>query len=259
MRFLFISLIILIFVSLSSIALNLPVNAQQNASSGLLLIHQSPSSFRSNPASQFNGVETSATQLFGLSELPYYSLHVSKTFSSLGIGIGTSWLDNELYQEVVSALAINYRFDNLQVGLGFNYISETAKGFKKLDAFSLDGGLIWQLNRFSTAFSLKNLSEAELSGTKLPVYFIWESCWSYDSKSKLSLGLEKEKGHDFSFKFGSIYQLNSIFGIIGSYQLEPHRIGAGAIFSINKYQVVYSFRTHRQLDITHYVSLSFNY
>lgn len=259
MRFILILLILFTLATLNSIALNLPVNAVQNASSGLCLLQQSPSSFRANPASQFCGIETSATQLYGLPELPYYNFHASKTFSNLGIGIGASWLDNELYQELVATLALNYKFDNLQAGVAVDYISETAKGFKKLDAYSFNAGLIWQITSFSTAFSLKNLSEVEISGTKLPTYFIWESCWNYYQKSKLSLGIEKEKGHDFSFKFGSLYQLNSILGIIGSYQFEPNRIGAGAIFKVNKYQVVYSFRTHRQLGITHYVSLSYNY
>lgn len=258
MRYYFTSIILLALTSLSCIALNLPVNALQNGSSGLVLIHQSSSSFRSNPASQFNGVETSATQLFGSAELPYYSFHASKTFSGLGIGIGASWLNNELYQEMVSAFAINYRLDDLQVGIAFNYISAGAKGFKKIEALSIDAGVIWQLDRFSTAVSLKNLSEAEISNTKLPVYFLWESVWN-QGKSKLSLGLEKEKDHDFSFKFGSLYQLNSLFGILGSYQFEPNRIAAGTIFNIKKYELVYSFRTHRQLDITHYVSLSYNF
>jgi len=259
MRLLLILTILLTLISLNSIALNLPVSASQNACSGLTLLHQSPSSYRSNPALQINGIETSVTQLFGLSELPFYSFHISKSFSRLGIGIGSSCLDNQLYQELVSALAINYSFDDLQVGIGLNYISEKATGFKKLAAFSFDAGVSWQLKSFRTAVSIKNLSEAELEGTKLPVYFVWESCWEYSGMSRLSFGLEKEKGYDFSFKFGSLYQLNSRLGVIGSYQFEPHRIGAGAIFTVKKYEVVYSFRTHKQLDMTHYVSLSYNY
>jgi len=69
--------------------------------------------------------------------------------------------------------------------------------------------------------------------------------------------LEKENDFDFSFKFAGRYDILRQLSLISSYQFEPNRIGMGAVFNLYKFNLVYSVRTHQYLDLTHYISLSY--
>ncbi len=259
MRLLLLSLLLVSQFSLSCIALNIPINASQNSSSGLILSQQNAGNFKVNPASQFNGLESSVTHIFGLAELPLYSLYISKKINSWGFGIGTTYLDHDLYNESVSSLALSYSFTSILAGIAINYSSENAEGFPKLSVIHFDVGTIWELSHFTTALSIKNFSQNRLDNSYFPIYYLWETDLKYSEKSHLSIGLEKESNYDFSFKLSSLYQVHPIFSLNCGYQAQPNRLGLGTNFQIEKYQLSYSFRTHRQLDITHYVTLSYNY
>jgi hypothetical protein len=243
--------------SLFSAGLSLPINARQNSSCGLLLDGGNVGDMLVNPAFSTSGIETSYTRLLGFDQLPCYTALLVKNFSSFGSGIGCSYLDNELYKESKITAAANYGWERLSLGLAASYLSVSPTGFESLDALSLDLGLVWRLDAFSSSIAYKNILEARLEDTPLPVVVLWETGWRLSDKTLIGVGWEKEKGFDFCFKFASLYNVSRVFQISAGYQYEPDRLGLGAKFNLNRKIIGYGVRTHAVLGLTHHVTLSY--
>jgi len=250
----------LIFFSLFplwSIDLNLPVSSMHNATSGLSLIHSTPSSSAVNPAVFYSGLESSATQLFGLSELPYYNLHAGYSFGQLKLHLGQSYLDHELYKEGSTQLSLNYKWRSLSMGIGLRRLYNKVQGYQEASVFLTDAGIMWQFDNISSALAVRNIAQTKFLGLSLPLTILLESCYQFTSKSRIAVGLEKQDDFDFSFKFAAKYQPYALLSILAGYQFEPDRIGLGTLFHLKRFKLGYSVRTHQYLDLTHYVSIGY--
>jgi len=104
---------------------------------------------------------------------------------------------------------------------------------------------------------MKNINQGDLDGITLPLVCLWESSYDITEKGKLSVGLEKENNFDFCCKFAGRYDIFPALTLLSSYQFEPNRIGLGTVFNVMQFQLTYSIRTHQYLDLTHYISISY--
>ena len=250
-------LLLILSVHLPAIDLNLPPSAAHNATNGLSLILLNPSSGSLNPAICNPGIETSATYLFGLKELPYYNFHSAFRLGNFGFLLGNSYLDHKLYNENIANLAVNYRFQRFSFGLNFRHLYNKIENYQKDSSIIYDAGFIWENNKIITGFSVRNFMQSSFLEEQLPVFYLWETCYNISSKSKISVGLEKQTDFDFSFKIAGSHNLFRILTILTSYQYEPDRIGIGAVFNLNKIKITYSIRTQQYLDLTHYISVGY--
>ena len=253
----FFILLLIIFSNLVAIDLNLPPSAAHNATNGLSLILQNPSSGSLNPAICNPGIETSATYLFGLKELPYYNFHSAFRFKNFGFLLGNSYLDHKLYRENIVNLAVNYNLQKFSFGLNFRHLYNRIENYQKDSSIIFDAGLKWENNKIITGFSVRNFLQSSFLKEQLPIFYLWETCYHISSKSKISIGLEKQDNFDFSFKIAGSYNFFRILTILTSYQYEPDRIGIGAVFNLKKIKVTYSIRTQQYLDLTHYISVGY--
>ncbi len=250
----------LIFASmlpLWSIDLNLPVSSMHNAASGLSLIHSTPASSAVNPAVFYSGLESSISQLFGLSELPYYNLHAGYSFGKLNLHLGQSYLDHELYIEGSTQLSLNYNWRSISAGIALRRLYNKVRGYHEASAFLTDAGIMWHFDKFSSALAVRNVTQTKFLGLSLPLTILWESCYQFSANSRISVGLEKQDEFDFSFRFAAKYQPFSLFSILAGYQFEPDRIGLGTVFHLQRFYLGYSVRTHQYLDLTHYISIGY--
>lgn len=253
----FIILLLILAAHLLAIDLNLPPSAAHNATNGLSLILENPSSGSLNPAICNPGIETSATYLFGLQELPYYNFHSAFRFGNFGFLLGNSYLDHKLYNEYIANLSVNYHLRRFSFGLNFRHLYNRIENYQKDSSIIFDAGLKWENNKIITGFSVRNFMQSSFLDEQLPVFYLWETCYNISSKSKISIGLEKQDNFDFSFKIAGSYNLFRILTILTSYQYEPDRIGIGAVFNLKKIKVTYSIRTQQYLDLTHYISVCY--
>lgn len=255
MRRVFAAIILLLSTCIN--ALIIQPSGYHHALSGLSLINRHPSNSVLHCSLNSPGLESSITRIFNLEQLPYYNFHVNLNYKHLGFSSGISYLDNDLYQESQSRFAFCYNFENLSFGTGINYIKTKTTNYANHSSLPMQFSFAWQEDIFSTAISLHNPFSAQLASINLPRIILWETCLSVSDKSKLSVGFEKEKDFDFSLKLGSDYSLYKNFILLCSYQYQPNRIGTGVIFHLNKMEICYAVRTHDHLDLTHYISLSY--
>ena len=251
-------IIIFLFCTiLSAIDLHLPISAVHNATSGLVLIHPSPSAASSNPACLFPGIETSATYLFSMEDLPFYNFHAQYRYRNFGFHLGSSLLSHPLYKESISTFTLNYAYYEFAIGSSIRYLFNMVDEYHEDSALLVDMGLLWQNGSISTGLSVRNVTHSQFLEEQLPIVYLWESCFSITNKSRLSVGLEKETEFDFAFKIAGRYDVHKVLTILSSYQYEPDRIGVGAIFNLKDFSICYSVRTHQYLSRNHYISLSY--
>lgn len=257
MRLLFLLLLLHIGSILSGIDLNLPASAVHNAANNLNLIYPTPASMSMNPSVYAPGLETSATYLFNLTELPKYDLHFVLTLGDFRLYLGDTYLDHEFYLENAAMLGMNYTFSSVTAGFNLRRLSSKVEGYREAISQLLDGGISWQNGRISSSLALRNITQSKLDEEKLPVFYLWESCFDISEKGRVSVGFEKQDRFDFSLKFAGRFDLFQMLSLISSYQSEPARTGIGIIFMINKFKVIYSVRTHQHLGINHYISVNY--
>ncbi len=243
--------------TLSAIDLNLPVSAIQNATSGLVLLYPEPSASAMNPALNNPGIITSATYLYGLKDLPCYNIHSGLRYKDFGFYLGNSFLDHSLYRENSSNAGFSYHYQDLSVGIGLRWLYNRVENYHEDSSIITDFGSKWINGNVQTAFSIRNISQSSFMDMKLPVVYLWESVFKVSPESSFAVGLEKEDSFDFSFKFAARYNLFSMLTILTSYQYEPDRLGFGLVFNVLNMKVIYSFRTHQYLDLTHYISVGY--
>ncbi len=254
---LFIIISLLFCTILSAIDLHLPLSAIQNATSGLVLIYPSPSAANSNPACTFSGIETSATYLFSMEDLPFYNFHVQYRYRNFGFHVGSSFLAHPLYKESSSMFSVNYTYHEFSIGSSIRHLYNMVEEYHEDSTLLADMGLLWKNGNISTGLSVRNAAHSKFLEERLPIVYLWESCFSITPKSRLSVGLEKETGFDFAFKIAGRYDVHKVLTILSSYQYEPDRIGVGAIFNLKDFSICYSVRTHQYLSLNHYISLNY--
>jgi len=253
----FIFLLLIVSIHLLSIDINLPPSAAHNATNGLSLILLNPSSGSLNPAICNPGIETSATYLFGLKELPYYNFHSAFRLGNFGFLLGNSYLDHKLYNENIVNLAVNYHLRRFSFGLNFRHLYNRIENYQEDSSLIFDAGFKWENNKIITGFSVRNFLQSSFLNEQLPVFYLWETCYNISTKSKISIGLEKQDNFDFSLKIAGSYNFFRMLTLLTSYQYEPDRIGIGAVFNLKKIKVTYSIRTQQYLDLTHYISVGY--
>ena len=254
---LFIIISLILCTSLSAIDLHLPTSAIQNATSGLVLIFPSPSATNSNPACTFQGIETSATYLFSMEDLPFYNFHVQYKYRDFGFHVGSAFLSHPLYKESSNSFTLNYTYNEFTIGSSIRHLYNMVEEYHEDSALLVDMGLLWQNGNISTGLSVRNITHSKFLEEQLPIVYLWESCFSITNRSKLSIGLEKETDFDFAFKIAGRYDVHKVLTILSSYQYEPDRIGVGAIFNLKDFGICYSVRTHQYLLLNHYISLNY--
>ncbi|MBW6515224.1 MAG: hypothetical protein K0B81_01240 [Candidatus Cloacimonetes bacterium] len=246
-------------MNLPAVDLTLNTSAIQNATNGLIFLAQSPSGTILNPAYLHQGLESGVTYLFSFTDLPYYTLHLSSNRNNWGFYLGGCHLAHPLYKESSLNLTINYRKNFYAVGSSLRLMHNRVSDYHNAHAFIGDAGLIIYYDKITSGFSIKNLTQTRFQGHTLPVVVIWEINYSLSNNSSLSLGLEKERNYDFSFKTAAYYRLHPYIAILSSYQYEPDRIGAGVKLLPSPLRITYSILTHRYLSPTHYFSLAYEF
>lgn len=245
------------FVQINAIDLTLNTSAVHNATSGLFLLADTPSGTNLNPAYISQGLESGVTYLFNFTELPLYNFHAAKGWQKLGFYFGGSHLKHPYYSETLMNIAVNYRKSYLAAGTSLRFLHTRVTNYLNADLFMLDAGFVVFHDNITTGISIRNLSRTRFRNNVLPVVILWELNYKISELSSISLGLEKEREYDFSFKTGAFYRIHPYIAFLTSYQYEPDRIGAGVILLPAPFRITYSVLTHRYLSPTHYVSLTY--
>ena len=250
-------LFVFLLGDLSGIGLNIPASADLNGNSGIALLSSSPSASSLNPSVVNSGIETSLSYLYSLPDLPYAGLHMNIRFSRFGFCSNITCLNHPLYRETSISGGVQLNLSYLESGISCRYIRTDTKGYDSRSSFELNGGINWTIGSFTQGFSWLNASGSRIENVLLPVYLISESIYQLNDDLRFGIGIEKENNFDFSYRIGADWKPFEFLGVTTGYQLQPERLSTGVRFIIKKIVINYSIRTHQELDLTHYISLSY--
>ena len=170
-----------------------------------------------------------------------------------------NFLNSPLYKEGEFLIAFSRKILSINTGISTRILYLTIKDEKFKLAYLLDFGFHKKINKYSLAFSWKNITYSKLNGEELPVFLLWEMGYNISSNIKIVFGFEKQSKNDFIFYLATNYKINKYFNVFSGYRQKPSRIGAGFSILVKKILFSYSFLTHPALFNTHYFTLEYEY
>ncbi len=242
---------------LNGVVASLPASAVHNASTGLLFIADNPADAFVNPALIVDGAELGVTRIFNISDLPLYSAHYGYRSKFIGLYLGTVHLDHHLYSESVINLSTAYLVQHFSIGGSFRTVTNKAKGYRRNTSLLTDFGFVWLGERLSSGFSVKNITNTKSKEQAYPILFQIETGYKIGEDGSLSIGVEKERGYEFTLKTASSYRVHDGLKLIAGYQHRPARIGTGFVLSVNTFSVNYGMLSHENLAATHFFSIGY--
>jgi hypothetical protein len=154
-------------------------------------------------------------------------------------------------------LGYSKRIREIQLGTNIKYFYQKVKGYDSLDAFTLNIGALWENNLFTHGFSYSNISHTAKHGLELPSVFKYECKVLPFENTSFAISFEKETGFEARYGFGaSQNNVTEILAINTGFLNNPSQFSAGFVVKVNKSEVGYGVRTHRELNWTHAIGIS---
>lgn len=240
--------------------LQLSPSAKLAAVSNISTLDESASSIFYNPA-VFNknfSISSSYFVPFSLPDLTYLNGIIGYKCGKLHFAFGMQQFGNEIYKEQTGILATNIDISqNLTLGLNYRFLFNKVFTMQDKTASQFDVGMLTSTGKFQFFSSFLNIGFSKIGNDPLPQESrIGVSCQIYENL-KTGICFVKELDYPFSFHFGVNYHPTKMFGILSGLQTEPDRFSAGLEFNIQKIQIIYGIKTHQYLDLTHYITISY--
>jgi len=227
------------------------------AAAEIYLLAGSPASVYYQPALIHKGVSLSHSIPHGFVELNVIQL--ASQFSLFGeyISAGTLALNNKHISDKVLYLGYSKRIREIQFGTNVRYFAQKATGYNLLDAFTLNVGALWENGMFTHGITYSNISHTTRRGIELPSVFKYECKVAPFEKTDFAIALEKETRFDMRYGFGVSQKIADILFVNSGFLTNPSQLSAGMIVKVNKLEIGYGMRTHRELNWTHAIGVKY--
>ena len=222
-------------------------SATGNALNGITLLSDSVADMNISPLMKINGLATTYQRPFNSSEIAILGLHNSAQKDKFTFGGGIVYKHHSDYEWLNPYLNVCYEFHGLTAGATGHAMFSSIDGDSE-STWTYDLGLGYTRKDYGWEAKVLrvNTSDEQYSLTM-------KADISKDVYTALSYVYEPD-GKDF-VRTGVTTELNKYLALFGSWQNEPNRFGAGARFSVDRWSLLYSLRTHPQLDLTHAISV----
>jgi hypothetical protein len=174
----------------------------------------------------------------------------------MDFGLSVSSVNHPIYKENIFDLFIAKKLLLVDIGSSVSYVSTKINTVNNKQLF-LSFGMKTELENWSAQFSINKISLSKTDENVLEINM--ENAYDITNSAKISIGIFKENYYDFSVRMGLFQQFTKNFAIITSYQYSPDRFGIGVKFKIKKINIIYGIRTHQELDLTHALSIGYNF
>lgn len=204
------------------------------------------------------GISTSISQPFQIAGVENGNISLSKNFRKMNISTGALYLFSDHYSMYSSYLNLNYELlEIISLGLSQKLISinETESYFETIS----DIGILISRDQTKLAINYTNLFNNKSNKLDIPNIISSEISYNPIKDTYLALGVEKEKRHKLSTKFGIRYRILSSLTLLSGYTLEPNQMFAGLSVSYKDFNITYAIATHPELDSTHQISLIYDF
>lgn len=200
------------------------------------------------------GIVCSISQPFQISGIENGSLAYSQKSHNSSFALGCNYLYSDYYSQYSNFLSYNYTIKNcLTIGIGqkFIMINEEDNYVYPLT----DLGLLISQEKSKLVLNYTNVLNKKSSKLDLPTLFSSEISYRLKSDTFVAVGIEKEKQHKLTTKFGIRYKVLPSLTLLSGYSLEPNQMAFGVGVDYKKFSINYAVITHPELDSTHHISL----
>lgn len=235
--------LLLLLCQMSLGALLSEYSASANALSGITMLSESVADLAISPLVASSGFAASYHRPFGLKDTTFYGLHTAQPLGIVNIGTGINYLAHP-----------DYRWQDQYLVLGIH-----RAGF----ALGATQHLLYERIASTSSYTWDNdLALGYLRGN-YGAEIRWLRCREPDAAVVLSvqtrlstaasvcIAYTYRKHASDSYGLASSYQIASPLLLQTSWQSDPARFGLGCKFSIDSWYLMYSLRTHPELNLTH--------
>jgi hypothetical protein len=192
---------------------------------------------------------------FGFTELANGYIAYNEPFSFGSASVGVMSYGFDLYRETKILTAFSYNYENkFYGGIALNVHHLSIENYGTDIAFHINvGGLAYLTENLRVGFSIHNLNRATFGNEDDQIPMVFNSGFSYDLFSDLSLNaaFEKDIRYPFSFLFGIDYDLIEFLSLRTGFSTEPSKYSAGVGINYSIFSVDYAIFNHNDLGLTH--------
>ncbi|MCB5251557.1 MAG: hypothetical protein LHW51_01110 [Candidatus Cloacimonetes bacterium] len=238
----------LMILSLPLGALMQESSAMANALSGLSILSESVADYSISPVMKLKGLSSFYTRPFNLSQISIFGLHNAVNINNLYVGLGNTYLYHQDYIYHNPYLNAHYCWHGFALGASSHMIYDAVDEEDGNYDWAYDLGVAYNWKDYGAELKLlrQNLSSSQL-------------CLSLktalSSEVNIALGYVNPNTYEDFFRIGMVAYLHEYISVIGSWQNEPNRFGTGVQLRRGKLALMYSIRTHTDLNPTHSLSL----
>lgn len=222
-------------------------SASANALNGITMLSQSVADHALSPIIITDGFSVSRCSPFGLSETTYYGLHSALPLGAVKVATGINYLAHPDYRWQDQYLALQLGNPTLALGATQHLFYEK---IGNPSYYTWDNDLAISL--------LKNGYGAELRWLHLrgeDSALVLSAKTEFSSAASVCSSYTWRKNEADAYGVASSYQIAPILLLQTSWQSEPARFGLGCKFIIGSWELMYSLRTHPELDLTHSIDI----
>ncbi len=240
--------ILLFLCSAASLVHAREYSASANALSGLNILSDSVADHAISPVQGQAGFSTFYHRPFNMSAISIFGLHNAVRKGPLCLAVGNSYLWHQDYTWHNPYLSLGYHSQHLQIGAGGQLIYDAVGNEDGHYKWSFDLAVAGSYEDYGVELKLLNKDQVD-------------ECYSLslsaDLTPKISLagGCFVMPGQENSLRIGVKAPVNQYLSLMGSWQSELSRFGAGISLNVDPWSLTYSVRSHPELCSSHSVSL----
>jgi hypothetical protein len=211
------------------------------------------------PALIGDGISISHSSPFSLSELNVVNVAYQFSLWKEQFSVGMFALNNKHISDRTIYLGYAKRLlDMIQLGSNLRYYSQKVEGYESLDAMTLNVGVIWENDIFTHGLSYSNVSHTTVKGIELPSIVKYECMISPFERLNFAISAEKEMNFDIRYGVGVSQKITDMFVVYTGFLNNPGQFSAGLALTVNKVEIGYGIRTHKELDWTQAVGIKYS-
>ena len=227
-------------------------SATANALNGITLLSDSVADYALSPVIGETGIATYYHRPYGTTEIAVLGFGVAAARNRFIFSGGTSYLHHSDYSQHNPYLNLSFNYYGISIGSSGHMLYDSVQEKDSRYDFSWDAGAKYCYRDYGAEVKIIRIGSID---EQLDI----------SMKAALSEGILTSTsyvcetgGYDF-FRAGMTTEINKYLSVYGSWQNEPNRFGFGFRFGIEPWSLMYSIRTHPELDVSHSVALDINW
>jgi len=223
-----------------------------NALSGITLLSDSVADYSLSPTIGHTGISTFYHRPFNMSEIAVVGFATAAARNRFILAGGSTYLHHSDYSWHNPFLSAAYHYYGIALGISGHMVYDSVKDVDSEYDFSYDLAARYSHKDYGAELKFLRVGSSDEQLTISMKAALSEGVYTATSY------VYESGGKDY-FRAGIQTDINQYLSVYGSWQNEPNRFGLGAKLGIEPWSLIYSLRTHPQLDLSHAIALQRNW